>query len=95
MAVFPGNPNYLNYTNGGQNMGPSIQPNSLRFEVSGLLRPVTYLDLNVFGRVTLHGNASYGISSGDGTNLTPGMSAANPLTRRAIRFPRVSSTPGS
>ena len=57
----PGNPNYLNYTNGGQNIGPSIQPDSARFEVSALLRPVTYLDLNVFGRLTLHGDASTGL----------------------------------
>ncbi len=57
----PTDPNYLNYTNGGQNIGPSIQPDSARFEVSALLRPVTYLDLNVFGRLTLHGNGSEGI----------------------------------
>lgn len=74
----PSNPNYLNYTNGGQNIGPSIQPNSLRFEVSALLRPVTYVDLNVFGRLTLHGNASDGISSGDGTIFDPGYVGGKP-----------------
>lgn len=57
----PGNKNYLNYTNAGQNIGPSIEPDSARFEVTALLRPLTYLDLNVFGRLTLHGNGSEGI----------------------------------
>lgn len=72
----PGNPNYLNYTNQGQNIGPSIQPDSARFEVSALLRPVTYLDLNVFGRLTLHGNGSEGIpnmpATADGNIFDPG-----------------------
>jgi hypothetical protein len=85
----PSNPNYLNYTNGGQNIGPSIQPNSLRFEVNALLRPVTYLDLNVFGRVTLHGNASYGISGGDGTIFDSGYVGGH-----ATYAPGYSSSPG-
>ena len=57
-----GNPNYLDYTNAGQNIGPSIQPDSLRLEVNALLRPDSSLDLNPFARMILHGNAgaSYG-----------------------------------
>ena len=72
----PTDNNYLNYTNAGQNIGPSIQPDSARFEVSALLRPVTYLDLNIFGRLTLHGNGSYGIPNvagpADGSIFDPG-----------------------
>lgn len=68
----PTDSNYLNYTNAGQNIGPSIQPDSARFEVSALLRPVTYLDLDVFGRLTLHGNGSDGISGGNGTVFDDG-----------------------
>lgn len=52
--------NYLNYTNQGQNMGPSTPPNSLRLEVEALSRPVTWLDLTAFGRFIIHGNASDG-----------------------------------
>jgi hypothetical protein len=69
----PTDTNYLNYTNAGQNIGPSVQPDSARFEVSALLRPVTYLDLNLFGRLTLHGNASKSIpGGGDGTIFDDG-----------------------
>jgi hypothetical protein len=63
--------NYLNYTNAGQNIGPSLQPNSDRIEIEALLRPVSWVDLNVFGRFIIHGNASDGLQSlgltGDGT----------------------------
>ncbi len=58
----PGQPNYLNYTNAGQNIGPSIQPDSLRLEINALMRPGSSLDLSPFTRMILHGNAgaSYG-----------------------------------
>jgi hypothetical protein len=68
----PTDDNYVNYTNAGQNIGPSIQPDSARFEVSALLRPVPYLDLNVFSRLTLHGNASDGVGGGNGTLFDDG-----------------------
>ena len=50
--------NYLNYTNQGQNMGPSVEPNSDRIEVQALIRPTSWLDLEPFTRFILHGNAS-------------------------------------
>jgi hypothetical protein len=62
--------NFLNYTNNGQNIGPSLQPNSDRIDIEALIRPVSWVDLNLFGRLILHGNASAGIpglSHGDGT----------------------------
>ena len=64
--------NYLNYTNAGQNIGPSLQPNSDRIEIEALLRPVSWVDLNVFGRFIIHGNASDGIPG-----LTPGDGSIN------------------
>jgi len=59
----PPAPNYLDYTNGGQNMGPSLQPNSLSVRVDALLRPASVVDVKPFARMILHGNAS--------TNATP------------------------
>jgi len=84
----PGNANYLNYTNQGQNIGPSIQPDSARFEVNALLRPVTYLDLNVFGRLTLHGNGSAGIpGGGDGTIFDDGYVGGKPTYAPGYALP--------
>jgi hypothetical protein len=62
-----GDPNYLDYTNAGQNIGPSIQPDSLRVEINALLRPETFLDLSPFARMILHGNAGAYYSGGTGT----------------------------
>lgn len=55
--------NWLNYTNQGQNMGPSIEPNSDRLEIQALVRPTTWLDLSPFTRFILHGNASTGLTN--------------------------------
>jgi hypothetical protein len=63
-------PNYLNYTNEGTNIGPSIQPNSDRIEIEALARPISWLDVTGFGRFIIHGNASTGlniIGVGDGS----------------------------
>jgi hypothetical protein len=68
----PGLTNYLNYTNSGQNIGPSLQPNSLRLEISALSRPVPTVDVNTFLRMVIHGNASDGIYSGTGTIFDTG-----------------------
>ena len=72
----PGEPNYLNYTNSGQNIGPSLQPDSLRIEITALQRPVPSLDVNPFFRMILHGNAGayYGGTGtifDDGNNISP------------------------
>jgi hypothetical protein len=65
--------NYLNYTNAGQNMGPSLQPDSARIELNALVRPFIFIDLNVFGRLILHGNGSEGIiGGGNGTIFDSG-----------------------
>ncbi len=54
----PGSPNYLDYTNNGLNMGPSLDPDSLRLEVDALVRPDPIVDVKPFARLVLHGNAS-------------------------------------
>jgi len=51
-------PNYRDYTNAGQDIGPSLQPDSLRVELSALLRPDPAVDVTPFARMILHGNAS-------------------------------------
>jgi hypothetical protein len=70
----PAATNYLNYTNSGQNIGPSLQPNSLRLEISALSRPVPNLDVSPFLRIILHGNASSDIPGdpGNGTIFDSG-----------------------
>ncbi|HET6449822.1 MAG TPA: hypothetical protein VFI08_00870, partial [Spirochaetia bacterium] len=62
--------NYEDYTNSGQNIGPSLQPDSLRLEARALLRPLPALDVTPFARLILHGNASSDApfpDSGNGT----------------------------
>jgi hypothetical protein len=67
--------NYLNYTNAGQNIGPSLEPNSDRIEIKADLKPISALYLDVFGRYILHGNASEGrdiVAPADGTVFDSG-----------------------
>jgi hypothetical protein len=75
----PVGPNYLNYTNQGTNIGPSIQPNSDRIEIEALAKPLSWLDVTGFGRFILHGNASDGLnilnSPGDGSVFDNGADA--------------------
>lgn len=68
--------NYLNYTNQGTNIGPSIEPNSDRIEIEALARPLSWLDVTGFGRFIIHGNASTGLSIigvGDGSIFDNGV----------------------
>jgi hypothetical protein len=39
-------------------MGPSVQPDSARLEISALLRPDPHVDVDSFVRALVHGNAS-------------------------------------
>ncbi len=69
------NLNYLNYTNAGQNIGPSLEPNSDRIEIIADLKPLSELYLDVFGRFIVHGNASDGrdiAAPADGTIFDDG-----------------------
>ena len=65
-----GSTNYLDYTTDGTNIGPSLQPDSLRVEIDALMRPVPQVDIQPFARMILHGNASSNApfpDPGDGT----------------------------
>ncbi len=52
-------PNYLNYTHMGRNLGPALEPNSDRITLKSLFRFADWMDLGVWGRVIRHGNASW------------------------------------
>jgi hypothetical protein len=83
----PVDPNYLNYTNAAQNIGPSIQPNSDRVELSALMKPLPDLYIDLFSRFIIHGNASDGHTSGDGTIFDPGYDSSGHATfKTGTRF---------
>ena len=84
-ADLSGIPNYLDYSNSGQNLGPSLQPNSLRVEVSALQRPVLSLDVSPFLRMILHGNAGEYYAGGTGTIFDNGY-AQSPPPYSTFRF---------
>ena len=72
-------PNFLDYTNAGQNIGPSLEPDSLRLEASALLRPLPLIDVTPFARLILHGNASSNApfpDSGNGTIFDNGYTSS-------------------
>ena len=70
--------NVENYTNGGVNFGPALEPNSDRVELRSLLRllddpAVSLIDLELRTVFLRHGNASAGIIDGrDGSILDDG-----------------------
>jgi hypothetical protein len=65
--------NYQNYTNNGENMATSLQPDSDRIELKALLRPLSFLELSPYIRFIRHGNGSEGIEGGgDGTIFDDG-----------------------
>lgn len=72
--------NYQNYTTQGENLGPSLQPNSDRIELKALLRPTPFLGLTLFGRYIRHGNASEGQANmpagSNGTIFDPGYTSS-------------------
>lgn len=65
-------PNFLNYTHKGQNLGCSLEPNSDRFLLmsSFAFPPVVTLDL--LTSLVRHGNASQGVTDGEGTIFDDG-----------------------
>ncbi len=79
--------NYLNYTNGGQNMATSLEPDSDRIELHALARPLSFLDLDLFARFMRHGNASEGITSGDGTLFDSGWLGGIPTFAPGSGYP--------
>ena len=81
-------PNYQNYTNNGQNMATSLEPDSDRIEVDALVRPFSFLDVTAFARLIRHGNGSEGIAGGgDGTIFDTGWVSSLPTFTPAGGFP--------
>ena len=56
--VQPGEPNYLNYTHMGRNIGPELEPNSDRISLRTRWGIIRNLDINVSAYMIRHGNAS-------------------------------------
>ncbi len=65
-------PNYSDYTNFGTSLGPSLQPNSDRIRFDVLTQPLPILSIDGFAEYSRHGNASEGITDGDGTIFDDG-----------------------
>ena len=59
----PEMPNYLNYTHMGRNIGPDLEPNSVRFSVRTSWDIIPGIGGNLSAYLTGHGNASDGIES--------------------------------
>jgi len=55
-------PNYLNYTHMGMNLGTTLEPNSDRIGLKALLEPWKDTELELFFKMIRHGNASEGIA---------------------------------
>lgn len=71
-GVYEPEPNYTNYTHQGTSIGPGLEPNSDRIELTTTFQPLPRLSTTLIGRVIRHGNASEGIeglglASHDGT----------------------------
>ncbi len=81
---FPDAINYLNYTNAGQSIGPSLEPNSDRIEIKADLKPLAKLYLDVFSRFIVHGNASG--QDGNGTIFDDGYVDGKASFKNSTRF---------
>ncbi len=69
--------NFQNYTNFGTSLGPSLHPNSDRARFDIMIRPfslptLSSLTVDGFLSYSRHGNASAGITDGDGTIFDDG-----------------------
>ncbi len=83
-------PNFENYTNAGQNMATSLEPDSDRIEIDALLRPLSFTDVTLFGRYIRHGNGSYGIpgiNNPTGTIFDDGYAGSTPTFAPGYNLP--------
>ena len=65
-------PNFLNYTHKGQNLGTSLEPNSDRFLLQAAFAFLPHVNIDVMTSLIRHGNASDGITDGNGTIFDDG-----------------------
>ena len=72
----PDDPNYQNYTHYGENLGPTLEPNSDRISIAVLLNPINTLNVEIAGRYIRHGNGSVdgseNMGDGDGSIFDDG-----------------------
>ena len=68
--------NYQNYTHQGENLGPTLDPNSDRLSLSVLLKPLDFLNVELTCRYIRHGNGSVdgseNVGGGDGSIFDDG-----------------------
>jgi hypothetical protein len=79
-------PNYLNYTHKGVNLGPSLEPNSDRWTLSVMLTPASWLDLLLKAAWIRHGNASEGVTDGSGDLFDDGYDNGTATFQDETRF---------
>ncbi|TVQ28236.1 MAG: hypothetical protein EA383_01005 [Spirochaetaceae bacterium] len=88
----PESPNYNNYTHLGENIGPTLDPNSDRLTLRIDLRPVPLSRVSVMGRMIRHGNASEGVeginvpSELEGGLFDPGYAGSSATFQTETRF---------
>ncbi len=76
--------NFEDYTNAGANFGPALEPNSDRWQLRALWRPMddpslSFVDVELRGALIRHGNASAGIIPGrDGSIFDDGFLDGTP-----------------
>jgi len=66
------------YTHYGDSFGAALQPNSDRWELRANLYPAGRLSVQAISRLVRHGNASAGITAGDGTWFDDGWDGGVP-----------------
>jgi hypothetical protein len=82
-----GAPNYSNYTHMGTPLGPSLDPNSDRFTLDASVSPLPFFNIGFRFRTIRHGNASAGITDGDGTIFDDGYDdSGSPTFQSETRF---------
>jgi hypothetical protein len=86
----PDDANYQNYTHLGENLGPSLEPNSDRINLSVLLEPVDFLKIELNGRYIRHGNGSVegseNVGDGDGSIFDDGFDGVICTFQDTTRF---------
>jgi hypothetical protein len=77
---------WIMYTHAGKKLGSILEPNSDMLALKLMFLPAEWLDVNLIGRMIRHGNASAGISSGDGTIYDGGFIDITPTIDGPSRF---------
>ncbi|MBN1411801.1 MAG: hypothetical protein JW969_13215 [Spirochaetales bacterium] len=72
--------NWLMYTNGGEKLGPNLEPNSDQIYLDIEFEPAAWLNIALSGRFIRHGNASEGFTSFDGSIYDDGFLDENTPT---------------